>query len=176
MNNNAINAISEMKKGVFGVQVVTFTEPRMRKTNNPYLGRVRKVANYTHIALGTDYKRTIESRMERLGIEGGYEVEKAKGMHRYNDFFMQSDKDENQFYLNIISDRSEGSHCEKYYMVDGRMATKEEEMEIESFCEKSGSCKKQNDAGLSGREEVKIIRPKLQNVIKIVLGDRVKGE
>ena len=176
MENSSINTISQMNKGVFGVQVVTFTEPRMRKTNNPYIGRVRKVANYTHIALGTDYKRTIESRMDRLGIEGGYDVEKAKGMHRYNDFFMQSDKDENQFYLNIIFDRSEKSHVEKYYMVDGRLATEEETAEIESFCEKRSSCGKQNDAGLSGREEVKIIRPKLQNVIKIVLGARVIGE
>ena len=176
MNNNAITAISEMNKGVFGVQVVTFTEPRMRKTNNQYIGRVRKVANYTHIALGTDYKRTIESRMEKLGIEGEYNVEKAKGMHRYNDFFMQSDKDENQFYLNIIFDRSEGSHCEKYYMVDGRLATKEEEVEIKSFEYEHKECGKQNDAGLSGREEVKIIRPKLQNVIKITLGVRVIGE
>lgn len=176
MNNNAITAISEMNKGVFGVQVVTFTEPRMRKTNNQYIGRVRKVANYTHIALGTDYKRTIENRMEKLGIEGEYNVEKAKGMHRYNDFFMQSDKDENQFYLNIIFDRSEGSHCERYYMVDGRLATKEEEAEIESFEYEHKECGKQNDAGLSGREEVKIIRPKLQNVIKITLGARVIGE
>lgn len=176
MNNDAITTISEMKRGVFGVQVVTFTEPRMRKTNNPYLGRVRKVANYTHIALGTDYKRTVENRMEKLGIEGGYEVEKAKGMHRYNDFFMQSDKDENQFYLNIIFDRSEKSHVERYYMVDGRLATKEEENEIKGFEYERKECEKQNNAGLSGREEVKIIRPKLQNVIKIVLGARVIGE
>ena len=176
MNNNAINAISEMKRGVFGVQVVTFTEPRMRKTNNPFLGRVRKVANYTHIALGTDYKRTIESRMEKLGIEGEYNVEKAKGMHRYNDFFMQSDKDENQFYLNIIFDRSMESHVESYYMIDGRLANEEEVEGIKGFLYEQGDCKKQNDAGLSGREEVKIIRPKLQNVIKIVLGERVVGE
>lgn len=176
MNNSSIEKISEMKKGVFGVQVLLFTEPKMKKTDNPYFGRVRKIANYKHIALGTDYKRTIESRLEGLGIEGGYNADKANGMHRYNDFFLQSDKDENQFYLNIISDRSEGSHCEKYYMVDGRRATDEETIEIDKLCYKSSNCKKQNEAGLLGKDEVKIIRPKLQNVIKITLGDRVIGE
>ena len=180
MKNSDIQSISELRKGVFGVHVTTHTEPKMNRTNNPYYGRVRKVTDYHNIALGTDYANTINNRLERLGIEGNYVAEKAKGMHRYNDFLLQSDKDENQFYLNIIFDRSEGSHTdEEVYLVDGRLATAEETKEIKWWIEQAKSksgCDKQEKAGLDKKEQVRIIRPKLQNVVKITLGARVIGE
>jgi len=173
MENTKISEISSMPKGVFGVHVTVMTEPKMNKTGNQFYGRVRKVTDYFNIQLGTDYANTINNRLEKQGEEGNYVAEKAKGMHRYNDYFMQSDKDENQFYLNIIFNKAE-SHTETAWMVDGRLATEEEIKEFTAFIPKSSPCKKQEDAGLE--KQVEIRRPKLQNVIKITLGARVIGE
>lgn len=171
MKNTQINQLETIKKGIFGVHVTTWTEPRMNKTNNPFFGRVRKVTDYSNVALGTSYENTVNRRLERAGFCGGYQASKPNGKAWYNDYLYVSDKDPNQFYLKIIKNRN--SHTESRYMLDGRLATNEECAQIEAFIPVKNECAKQSNAGLVGENQVKEYAPKLQNVIKITFNGRV---
>jgi hypothetical protein len=145
----------------------------MRKTDNPYIGHVvRKVTEYHNIALGTDYQNTVNNRLEKQGEERNFVTQAPKGKKWYNNFFYQSLKDENEFYLKIIFNKAK-SHTETRYMIDGRLTTDIERREIESFCYSHTTSQKQADAGLQKENEVIIIAPSLKNVLKITLGDKV---
>jgi hypothetical protein len=147
----------------------------MNKTNNPYLGHVWRLTTYKNAMLGVDYGNAVNAQLERVvGADAPqYEVEKAKGMHRYDDFFMQSDKDENQLYLTIIEYKGTSTH-ESIMLLDGQPCTAEQENSISVFIpNRKEGCKKQEDAGLSREQQRKINRPKTQNVLYIKQGERV---
>lgn len=171
MENSAVKEVSKLNKGVFGVEVTTNTEPSMRKTNNPYLGRVRKVSVYRNAVLGVDYENAVNGRLERKGEVADYKADAPKGKKHYNAFFYVSDKDENVFYLKIGIRKN--TNIESEYLVDGRAATADEKAEIKSFLTSySPSVKKQADAGLDESEQYRIVTPKLENVVGIRLGGR----
>ena len=172
MNNSQINAVSKLNKGIFGVTIVTNTEPQMRKTNNIYFGRVRKISTYTNAILGVEYQNVVNNRLERAGEEATYVAEAPKGKKHYNAFFYQSAKDENQFYLKIGMYKN--TSVKSTYMVDGREATENELAEIKTFLQTSSSeVKKQTEAGLEAEEQYKIVAPKFENVESITIGERV---
>lgn len=169
------NVNENVKKATFGIEVQTLTEVRMNKTNNPYLGRVTKITTYRNAMLGVDYANAVNNQLERVVGEGveKYDVQKAFGMHRYDDFFMQSDKDENQFYLSII-EYNGTTKVESIVLLDGKPCTSEERESIRMFeVKKSTNIKKQLDAGLSEEQQRRINRPKVQNVVYIKQGAKV---
>jgi hypothetical protein len=171
MENTNINTISKLNKGIFGVEVVTSTEPAMRKTNNPFIGRVRKVSTYRNAILGVDYQNAVNGRLERKGETADYKSDAPKGKKWYNAFFYVSDKDENVFYLKIGMRKN--TTVESEYYVDGRIATASEVEEIKSFLTShSSSVKKQENAGLNEEEQYRIVAPKLENVVCVRLGGR----
>lgn len=171
MENSAVKEISKLSKGIFGVEVITNTEPSMRKTKNPYLGRVRKVSVYRNAILGVDYQNAVNGRLERKGEVADYKAAAPRGKKHYNAFFYVSDKDENVFYLKIGIRKN--TKIESEYMVDGRIATIAERTEIESLLiAHSSSVKKQAEAGLDENEQYHINAPKLENVVSIKLGGR----
>ena len=53
--------------------ILTRTEPRMRKTNNPYAGRVVKVSNAS-VTLNFDYEASVNRRLEKEGKEPDFEA------------------------------------------------------------------------------------------------------
>ena len=173
MENSAVQAISQFPKAVFGVRVVTNTEPKMRKTNNPYIGRVRKLTEYSNAMLGVDYQNAVNNRLERAGFEADYKAEAPKGKKHYNSFFYQSLKDESVFYLKIGFYKNKG--IKRSWLVDGREATEQEINEFSAFLQESSNegVKKQEEAGLSVEEQYTIVAPKLENVVSVTLGERV---
>ena len=174
MQNNQISAVSAMNKAIFGVTIKTNTEPKMRKTNNPYFGRVRKISTYTNAILGVEYQNAVNNRLERGGMEANYVAEAPKGKKQYNAFFYQSLKDESVFYLKIGMYKN--TEVKSVYEVDGRAATNEEVAEIKTFLQTSdGNVKKQQDAGLENEEQYRIVAPKFENVVSITLGEKVIG-
>ena len=41
--NTIKDFVNNINKGTFGIQMVSVTEPKMNKRNNPYYGRVQKI-------------------------------------------------------------------------------------------------------------------------------------
>lgn len=61
-------------KGHQIMTVVTVTEPsKMRKTGNPYVGRVVKLA-YSQVRVGADYENAVNNQREREGSEPTFEA------------------------------------------------------------------------------------------------------
>lgn len=161
-----IEKVSGMKKATFGVDIFTQTEPAMRKTNNPYIGRVTKLTHYIDAVLGVDYQKAVNNRLERNGFEPTYQSEEPKGKKHYNAFFYQS-LDGETFYLKIGIYQS--TSIVSILFLDGQPATPVQIAQIEPFLQKkSNFVQKQADAGLTETEEqYHIVAPKAQNVVKI---------
>lgn len=170
MANNIINQVSKMNKGIFGVEILTETEPAMRKTNNPFVGRVKKLTHYVNAILGVEYQNVVNNRLTRNGNEANYQSEAPKGKKHYNAFFYQS-LDGETFYLKIGMYKN--TACKSTYRIDGHEATKEELEALKPFLQtKSNNVQKQQEAGLNETEQYHIVAPKASNVLKITCGTK----
>ena len=167
------NVNAKVKKGTFGIEVQTITDVRMNKTANPYLGRVTKITTWRNAQLGVNYANAVNAQLQRVVGEGAgtYVAEKARGMHEYDDFFMQSDKNEEQFYLSIIIYKK-ATKAESIVLLDGKPCTSEEREQIRAFETKKNynGIKKQEEAGLNVEEQRDIRRVKIENVVYIRQG------
>ena len=65
-------------------EVTAITEPKMRKTDNPFFGRVEKISKM-NVNFGGIYKNAVEKKMEKEGIEGNYEPAPLKWGQHYRD-------------------------------------------------------------------------------------------
>lgn len=166
---NIINQVSATKKATFGVEIITETIPAMRKTNNPFVGRVTKITHYIDGVLGVDYQKTVNRRLAKNGLEANYQSEAPNGKKHYNAFFYQSLNDENVFYLKIGIYPNTITHS--ILFLDGQPATPTQIAQIEPFLQtKSNNVQKQADAGLTNEQQYHIVAPKASNVLKIWKG------
>ena len=166
---NIINQVSATKKATFGVEIITETIPAMRKTNNPFVGRVTKVTHYIDGVLGVDYQNTVNRHLAKNGLEANYQSEAPKGKKHYNAFFYQSLNDENVFYLKIGI--YPNTITNSMYFVDGQPATPAQIEQIKTFLQpKSNNVQKQADAGLATENQYHIVAPKASNVVRIWKG------
>lgn len=69
----AMAIILANQKGSTMAEIEAVTEPKMRKTNNPFIGKVIKVS-ITNIGLGGDYEKAVIRQMEREGVEGDFQA------------------------------------------------------------------------------------------------------
>lgn len=162
---NIIEQVSKMNKGTFGVEIFTETEPAMRKTGNPFIGRVKKLTHYVNAILGVDYQNAVNNRLTRNGSEANYQSETPKGKKHYNAFFYQS-LDGETFYLKIGMYKN--TTCHSILFLDGQPATPAQIAQIEPFLQvKSNNVQKQADAGLTTENQYHIVSPKVSNVLKI---------
>lgn len=155
------------KRGQFGVTLVTATEPTMRKTANPFIGRVVKLTTTENAHIGVSYESKVNNRLPE-GAEP-YQVSKASGQTYCNEFLNVSDKNPNQFYLRVGYTHASKAVSEFY--VDGRPATADEVQQIKSFCPAPKPCQKQINAGVT--EEVTWRTIKVENVVEIRQGENL---
>lgn len=166
---NIINQVSATKKATFGVEIITETIPAMRKTNNPFFGRVTKITHYIDGVLGVDYQKTVNRRLAKNGRKANYKSEAPNGKKHYNAFFYQSLNNENVFYLKIGIYSNTITHS--ILFLDGQPATPAQIAQIEPFLQtKSNNVQKQADAGLTNEQQYHIVAPKASNVLKIWKG------
>ena len=167
--DNIINQVSATKKATFGVEIITETIPAMRKTNNPFVGRVTKVTHYIDGVLGVDYQNTVNRHLAKNGLEANYQSEAPKGKKHFNAFFYQSLNDEDVFYLKIGI--YPNTITTSTYFVDGHEATQSELEALKPFLQtKSNNVQKQADAGLTIENQYHIVAPKASNVVRIWKG------
>jgi len=160
------------KRGQFGFTVETLTVPTMRKTDNPFIGRVTKKTIYTNAVLGCNYSNVINNRLVREGKEPTFVAQPRKGMKRENEFFLVSLKDPNKFYLEIGLGKNTGT--DSTFFLDGKPATPSEEKEIKSFIsEKKPTISTQTNAGLSAKNQYPTTTTSFENVRRITQGDTI---
>lgn len=171
-NNNAaiVSEISsKLNKGQFGYTVITTTVPKMTKTDNVFFGRVTKVSIYTNACLGCSYENLVNNRRERAGEERTFKTSAPKGRKHYNDFFDQSEKESDKFYLRIAFYEKQ-THVTSQYLVDGVIATPEQLAAIKPHLPKKYAPQNQ---GLNEEQAVKMIAVSVENVSGIVQGEKI---
>lgn len=170
-NNTIVDFTNNVISGTFGVSMLSITEPRMRKTNNPYFGRVRKASLLTNVALGYNYENNVKIRLERKGLDENAkaftsEKPKGKSWERPN-WILFADADPNKKYLRCTMRPT--TKAVVRYIVDGKIATDKQVEEIKEFLYASTS-KKQEAHGLEEEEQV-IVRDYLfDNIMYLAQG------
>lgn len=153
-----IDFILGLKKGLFGNKVVTLTEPRMNKRNNPFLANgdvVTKITYYNNIGLGISYENSTNNKLAKMGEEANFEAEKPKGMTWENyPFILRSDKNPQQKYLRLQFYAN--TSCKSLFLVNGKLATPQQVETIKAFLPKSNS-----------DSLIKVVSVKLENIVKI---------
>lgn len=166
------NFVKSLTKGTFGIQVVSVTIPNMKKKNNPYLGkRVEKFTYSVNVCFGYDYASYLFGKAKKQGVLNGRtladfkaEVEAPKGMVWSEfPFFLQSEKDSQQEYLRCYYNANSKSYS--VYVVDGKVASEEEEKEINSLIYSSSSY-----SAKFGVNDITVRSPKLESIKVIAQG------
>jgi hypothetical protein len=78
-----LSNILSVHKGATAVSIITLTEPKMRKTNNEYYGRVTRLAERSGM-IGGNYENSVNKQREREDIETHFIAEQlwqGKGVH-----------------------------------------------------------------------------------------------
>lgn len=177
MVSSLMNGMKNYRKGSFGTIVSTITTPKMNKGGkmgvapNPLYNRVEKHTTYTNVRLGVSYENVIKAKMQRNGENPDNWQSQASSVGKYyNDFLLQSRKEENQFYLKI--GLFPNTTTESTYFVDGRPATDEEMAIINAYTPEKTAPTKQTEAGIPEDEVYFIVSPKLDNVVSITQGEK----
>lgn len=168
MATTLVSFVQTLRKGTL-TTIVTNTEPRMRKTDNPLFGHVRKQTTFNHIVLGVDYGTSVNNKSERVGNGEHIEVEKPNGKSWViPQLILKSDKDENQLYLRTTKRKT--TIAESFYLVDGRPATEQEVAIIKQFLQAPAPSKKQAELGIAEEDQVEVRDFKVENILAIKQG------
>lgn len=168
--NNLVSFVESLSKGTLST-IITNTEPRMRKTNNPLFGRVRKQTTVNHVVVGVSYENSVNNKSERVGGGEHIEAEKPNGKTWViPNLILKADKDENQLYLRVTERKT--TTRESFYLVDGRPATEEEVAIIKENLQGGAPSKKQAELGIAEEDQVVVKDYKLQNILAIKQGSK----
>lgn len=168
--NSISDFANKISKGTFGIVLFTSTIPTMRKTNNPYFGRVVKLSYRTNVALGWGYETTINGRLENNGLEGNFIAEKPKGKTWIDyPFILASDKDNSVKYLRTYTRKN--TITKSMFALDGVIVTDDNIIaEIMSFIPSKSTSKKQGAYGLEEEDKVNLCDYTTDNILYIAQG------
>lgn len=147
-----------LRNATDAVDVEVATEPKMRKTNNPYFGRVKKHTAYLGVDFGANYTEEVNKRRIEEGKSADFQA-KASPYERVNEYIVRKG---DQYYLQMLLKKD--NKTKVIYEVDDRPATDAEVSEIKGFFYSSGSASNQ---GLNEGNEVLMRVVKIENIIAI---------
>lgn len=135
--------------------LVMETVPKMRKTNNPYFGRVTKITK-VQAQLNTNYTKKINNQRKREGSNADFEAK--ANWHEpvsdaYNGCISRHKKDATKLYLNYV-EMSKNT----VYFLDGFPVTPEQFKKIAAFFPASVKKVKEKTAQAQGLEKPVIYR------------------
>lgn len=163
-NNNILAVLNTISNGTF-VGVHSLTEPKMRKTNNPFNGhRVQKLTIQT-LQFGYNYENGVNNR-----LNGGttFVAEPLKWGEWLvpNKVITHKGKLYARFYK-----VDNGTPANVTYLIDGVIATEEQEQVIKSFLVAPSSSARQAEVGLVEHQ----VKPR-DFAFDNIIGLAVKGE
>jgi len=164
------------RKSATAVQIVTSTEPKMRKTNNPFYGRVRRIAARSGM-LNANYENAVNRQRCREGqpIDENGNVEHfnantlwcGKGEHVSPSIVRHTGSGEEYlvFYPTRTTDEGKPIANQDLWLLDNEPVDAETLEQIKGFlCESGGSKRQETDKQISWRTI------KLENVAQVTMG------
>ena len=158
--NAKMQRITEIIDNNNVVDIEISTEPKMNKTGNPYIGRVKKHTAYLGVEFGKNYADVVRERLLEEGKPTDFKAKKSPYTY-VNKYF---DRIGDQLYLRYILAK-DAKPCKRIYEVDDRPATEQEAEEIESFMPSN-----KNSGANQGLSKENIVKPrwvKIQNVVAL---------
>ena len=147
------------QKGATMVTVVTRTEPRMRKTGNPFVGRVFMISRVNGVA-NFIYGNSVNRQREREGTEADFQAEPRKWGERVKGTPLVLHK--GQMYLELKVERSLGH---TYVFANGSALTDTDVTSLKGFLYKSSQAKTQQTD-----KEIILRDYKVANIVAITMG------
>ena len=157
-----INLLAELSEGRYTKgYVIMASEPSgVRKTNNPFVGRVKKISGWG-FDLNADYSRKVNLQLQREGKEMDFEALPTYA-EPVNKIVYRHKTDSSKLYMSVFPQPNFGTFVT--YYVDNKIATAEQEAQILSFLPAK------NDSSRQGTEKkIEIRRPLISNILSISL-------
>lgn len=163
------NFVANINKTQFGLAAVLVTEPRLRAPKScPFSGRVQKVTYYCGFTFASYANSINGASAAKSGATADFKADSPSYAHYVqglDNVLLQSNKDENQYYLALT-----GKECNmtirSTYLVDGKVADAETMASLtEWLYQPSKISAKQAAHGITEEQMVWRLQPKLQNVI-----------
>lgn len=85
INQAEFRNVIESIRGVSFASIQSVTELDMRKTGNPFHGKIAKVSKILAIVGNWNYERSLENQAKREGVETEFEIKPRKWGFRLND-------------------------------------------------------------------------------------------
>lgn len=158
MENKFETITNILRNAADAVDVEIATEPKMKKTDNPYLGRVKKHTAYIGVDFGANYTEEVNKRRLEEGKAADFQAKKSP--YEYvNEYFVRKG---DQLYLQILMQKD--VKVKSLYEVDERPATEEEVKEIGTFMYSHG---KATNQGLNDENVVEMRVVKIENIVAV---------
>jgi len=157
------------QKGCQFINILSMTEPDMYLTDNPFRGRVKKIT-IAPMQFGYDYEKSVNNRLEKNGLETSFIGEPLKWGHWVKGMENKVIEHKDELYMRTYCVRKSNPHI--YYILDGKLVTKEEFEIIKTFFKKSSSSKKQDESGLTEEFQVKPRTYKLSSLIAVTINKK----
>lgn len=170
ISKNGLYDLLASIKGATIVSLVTLSDVRMRKTNNPLIGHSVQKQTYRVCQFGYSYENAVNNRLEKQGDERTFVAESLAWGEWAVPNKIISHKGE--FYGRFYSMKGQSEHTTVIYFVDGVVANKEQMAIIKEFeqVSKSGSGR-QSAEGLEENQ----VKP-FNAGFKTILTIKVNGE
>lgn len=150
MENTTLNKIANIASVIMLAGVVdieTATEPQMKKSGNPYLGRVKKHTAYLGVDFGTTYAEEVNKRRLEEGKSADFVANKSPYEEiEGNPYFVCKGE---QTYLRVLLNKD--CKTKTIWEIDERPATEQEIAEIKGFLYSKGA-----GSGRQGLDESKV--------------------
>lgn len=169
--SDLVGIMIELRNGshTFG-SVLLQSIPEMRKTGNPFYGRVTKLAKWS-FGVNTEYYSKLIKELERQGIDASLLTKEPSNYERYNGKpncpVLKLKSDPSKLYLALFPNKDGVSFVE--YYIDGRLATDFEVEQIKSFEYGNKPSAKQTALGIEEERQIKIRTVKLESIVAITL-------
>lgn len=148
INNNILAVLNTIKVGTF-CEVHSLTEPKMRKTGNPFNGhRVQKMTIQT-LQWGYNYENGVNNRIG----DTKHETFVAEPL-KWGEWLIPNKviTHKGSLYARFYKVDNEMASSNVTYLIDGIIATEEQEEVIKSFLIASSSSARQAEVGLTERQ------------------------
>jgi hypothetical protein len=165
MKNIVHHIIENANNGTTPISFEAHTEPRMNKTNNPYFGRVIKVA-FVGGLIGTNYEAGVNRQLEREGKEAIFKAKPRRwGVRDEEHRFIIHHKGEQ--YLSVKPQQLNG----KTYYIDKETGVEIPLAELKPFLPKAAPTATQQAVGIE--KEIPERDYKISSLRKIKIAGKI---
>jgi len=161
--------------GVFASMVTetSFDRYLAKPKSNPYVGRIVKISNVSDLYLYQgQYETLVNNRRDKNDLDKSFVAQSPRGMHHVDghDLLLQSDKDQDKWYLRAYFPKNGNTRVKTEYLLDGQSIDIEtlRDFIVPSFFtdkEEGGS------QGLDNDHAVIVRSYSLESIKKLKMGD-----